>query len=55
MCILASLAASHGGSGTTLLQTVHPILERGHSSAGLLRHDQNGHNHHASHQITYTG
>ena len=55
MCILTSLAASCGGTGTALLQTVDQVLERGHSSASVLRHDQNGHNHHASHQITYAG
>lgn len=55
MCILASLAASCGGSGTALLQTINQVLEHEHSSAGVLRHDQNGDHHHASHQVTYAG
>lgn len=55
MCILASTAASCRGGGTALLQTIDQVLERGHSSAGILRHDQNGHNCHASHQVTFTG
>lgn len=49
MCILASSAASCRRSGAALLQTIDQVLERGHGSAGILRHDQNGHNGHAHH------